>query len=234
MFCSQCGKQLNDDAKFCSSCGTKIELGNIKINQSIESESNVKNKCLFCGETLTERIIKCPSCGNDRREVRTPVPSKSSEEKKDLNLNKNEVDKHSNPHEKTEKLSKLSMKPGEKVILKDNGFIYNYNEDDEYYHVLILTNQSLFVIVDDEEEKFDDIIRIPLSQINQCIYHKGGFFGENYIELFRTESIDKIELTTSRKGKLALWEMAINDRFNKETSDRGYDYYKSVDIKKLK
>lgn len=234
MFCSQCGKQLNDNARFCSSCGTKIELGNIKINQTIESKANVKNKCLFCGETLSDGISKCPSCGNDRRDVRTKISSKPPEEKKEMELNNNEVDIHFNPYEKTEKISRLSMKPGEKVILKDNGFIYNYNEDEEYYHVLILTNQSLYVIVDDEEEKFDDIIRIPLSQINQCIYHKGGFFGENYIELFRTESIDKIELTTTKKGKLALWEMAINDRFKKETSDRGYEYYKNIDMKKLK
>ena len=24
MFCSNCGKKLNDDAKFCDACGTKV------------------------------------------------------------------------------------------------------------------------------------------------------------------------------------------------------------------
>lgn len=106
----------------------------------IESELNVKNKCLFCGEILIERIIKCLLCGNDRCEVRILVLSKLLEEKKDLNLNKNEVDKYFNLYEKIEKFFKFFMKFGEKVILKDNGFIYNYNEDDEYYYVLILIN----------------------------------------------------------------------------------------------
>lgn len=234
MFCSQCGKQLKDDARFCSSCGTKIETSNAKTNQTIKNKSDIRNKCMFCGEALSEGTKRCPSCDNEVREVKSTITNRTTDEIKEIKSNNNVVNIGSNPQEKTEKLSKLTMKSGEMIILKDNGFIYNYNENDEYYHVLILTNQSLYVIVDDEEEKFNDIIRIPLSQINQCIYHKGGFFGESYIELFRTDAIDKIELSFSKKGKLALWDMAINDRFKIETSVREYEYYKSVDIKKLK
>lgn len=32
MFCSKCGKQLNDDAKFCNNCGASVGVGNTQQN----------------------------------------------------------------------------------------------------------------------------------------------------------------------------------------------------------
>ncbi len=232
MFCSQCGKKLNDDAKFCSSCGTKIVTGNIKVEQKAYNKADIKNKCQFCGEILSDGEIKCPSCGNERRETRPVNFNKSSDEKINLGRGRSDSHENSNIYEKTEKLSKFVLKFGEKIILKDNGFIYN--QDEEFEHVLILTNQSLYIIVDDEEEVFDDILRVPLSQINQCIFHNGGFLGENYLEIFRMDSTDRVDLSFGRKNKLILWNMAINDRFKEETANRGYEYYKNINLKKLK
>ena len=46
MFCQHCGKQLNESAKFCSGCGSKVSLSNILINQgkifdTIQTQSTV-------------------------------------------------------------------------------------------------------------------------------------------------------------------------------------------------
>lgn len=39
MFCSNCGKEINENSRFCSSCGFKID--NVKSSESIETNSNV-------------------------------------------------------------------------------------------------------------------------------------------------------------------------------------------------
>ena len=47
MYCTNCGSAIQEGAKFCAQCGTKIEA--IEINSSIES--NVTNKCtIVCTE----------------------------------------------------------------------------------------------------------------------------------------------------------------------------------------
>ena len=46
MYCSKCGKELNNDAKFCDGCGEKID------NKDVKTEGNTKRdvpKCTHCG-----------------------------------------------------------------------------------------------------------------------------------------------------------------------------------------
>lgn len=61
MFCSQCGNKLQDNVKFCSSCGCKVIS---------ESQSNiVKLRCRDCGGKMTiddnREVIACPFCGSE-------------------------------------------------------------------------------------------------------------------------------------------------------------------------
>lgn len=226
MYCVNCGNKIMEGSKFCNECGTKIDSNDTR--KSLKSNSN---KCSYCGEQLENGVLKCPSCGKDANKIKPNFSQNLSEKKSSATSNINhEAIIYSN--EKIEKTRKLIMRQGEKIILKEDGFIYN--ESEEYEHVLLLTNQALIILVDEESEKSEDAIRIPLSQINQCIYHRGGFFGEKYIELVTTNGIDRIDLGHGSGKRLALWEMAINDRYKKDTCDRGYDYYKSINIKTLK
>ena len=59
-FCTNCGKQLNDDAKFCDTCGAPIsgtQTPSIPgINENVADET--KRKEVFVGERR-----KCPVCG---------------------------------------------------------------------------------------------------------------------------------------------------------------------------
>jgi len=52
MFCSKCGKQLEEGSKFCNGCGSQV-------NKSAQTESSSKRKTVFDGE-----IHKCPNCGS--------------------------------------------------------------------------------------------------------------------------------------------------------------------------
>ena len=62
-FCRECGKQLQDNAKFCPDCGTPV-------NPVAESSGDVRreiydgevHKCPHCGESLNAFEIECPSC----------------------------------------------------------------------------------------------------------------------------------------------------------------------------
>ena len=59
-FCTNCGKQLNDDAKFCDTCGAPISGTQTPpipgINENVADET--KRKEVFVGERR-----KCPVCG---------------------------------------------------------------------------------------------------------------------------------------------------------------------------
>lgn len=59
MFCTKCGKQLEDTLKFCTGCGSPI------VNQ-IEN----KNLCTNCGKELQDNQSFCTACG-------TPVNAKN-------------------------------------------------------------------------------------------------------------------------------------------------------------
>lgn len=53
--CSNCGKELSDNAKFCSKCGGKCE--------EVVQEKKVKRMCQKCGHELDEKMKFCPKCG---------------------------------------------------------------------------------------------------------------------------------------------------------------------------
>ena len=81
-YCSNCGKELNDDDLFCSKCGTK---------QIIE------RKCINCGIKLDEDAVFCPKCGT-KQESETIVEDSTSINnypnritKKEYNLNQGPI-----------------------------------------------------------------------------------------------------------------------------------------------
>jgi len=56
MFCINCGKELPDDAKFCSGCGKQIE---VKKEETV----NTVPVCSSCGEKLISGNKFCTKCG---------------------------------------------------------------------------------------------------------------------------------------------------------------------------
>lgn len=78
MFCSNCGKKIDDNIKFCPDCGQqveKIENNNVeKVNEkTIETEITKKQEkkrkhneeliCKKCGVKTEEKVKRCPNCG---------------------------------------------------------------------------------------------------------------------------------------------------------------------------
>jgi len=65
-FCSNCGEQISDNAKFCSECGRK-NIGNSSFENRQQEYAGKTYKCPSCGENLKSFVIVCPSCGYELR-----------------------------------------------------------------------------------------------------------------------------------------------------------------------
>lgn len=63
-FCTNCGEQLKDGAKFCNECGASVDGSGNQRKITYEGEIH---KCPNCGEILNSFLINCPSCGYELR-----------------------------------------------------------------------------------------------------------------------------------------------------------------------
>lgn len=65
-FCSNCGEQISDNAKFCSECGSK-NIGKSSSENRQQEYAGKSYKCPSCGESLKSFVMVCPSCGYELR-----------------------------------------------------------------------------------------------------------------------------------------------------------------------
>lgn len=65
-FCSNCGRKISDEAKFCPECGNPTKG---LSQRTIRFEGEI-HKCPNCGEVLPSFTRNCPVCGYELREVK--------------------------------------------------------------------------------------------------------------------------------------------------------------------
>lgn len=63
-FCSKCGHQLADGAKFCFECGTKVEMADVQ-GKTVKTVPEAEQQSTYTGrkQEYAGKIIKCPACG---------------------------------------------------------------------------------------------------------------------------------------------------------------------------
>ena len=200
-----------------------------KTNKEIEEEkiakANKKNKSAQ-NEQTEEVVVKNTIVKQEYDEPEVPIKvSKEEVEPEKEVLQTNETGSVTYPREDVEVWNKFVLKTNEKILVKLD--IDYLNDDEEREYEVALTNKALYYLKKDEDaEKIEEVTRIPLCQISQAVYKKGGAFEDKVLEVYREGSVDKIE----GNKKLAILETAINDRFDASTVNRDYRYYDNLKI----
>lgn len=72
-YCNKCGKQLAEDAAYCSACGASVAVGQRRKRPANRKREEVwegnTHKCPECGQPIPSLIEKCPNCGHEFRDV---------------------------------------------------------------------------------------------------------------------------------------------------------------------
>ena len=65
-FCINCGKKIENGARFCNSCGTPTGqfIDETNLQAAFQETSN---KCPYCGGMLKALQSTCPFCGSEDR-----------------------------------------------------------------------------------------------------------------------------------------------------------------------
>ena len=66
-FCSNCGQQIQEGAKFCAGCGSPTTVNNSNASKRTAFYDGELHKCPNCGEVLKAFEINCPACGYEIR-----------------------------------------------------------------------------------------------------------------------------------------------------------------------
>lgn len=69
-FCSNCGAQMADNAKFCAECGAPTtSISSFAYERQQEYAGKIL-KCPNCGELISSFVVNCPACGYEVRAVK--------------------------------------------------------------------------------------------------------------------------------------------------------------------
>ena len=135
-FCTECGHQLAEGAKFCFECGAKVNApSSTRVEQRKTVYDGEIHKCPKCGETLNSFVTNCPTCGYELRSVKTNSPVAALAKK-------------------VEMASSLD----DKIELITNFYIPNTKEDIYDFFILAVSN------LEDKSYDTDDAWRAKLEQ----------------------------------------------------------------------
>ena len=66
-YCTECGHQLPNGAKFCAECGASVQVSAQSQRKTVYDGEI--HKCPHCGEVLNSFQTNCPACGHEIRGV---------------------------------------------------------------------------------------------------------------------------------------------------------------------
>ena len=136
-FCKKCGKELEQDAVFCTNCGTSVTS---KSNERKEVYDGSIHKCPSCGEILKSFMVNCPACGYELRG--TKATNSVSELVKKIEIIESEREYGKDNILKSLNLDMtLSKTDEQKISLIRNFIIPNTKED--LYEFLILSKSNI-------------------------------------------------------------------------------------------
>ena len=124
-FCTECGHQLVDGAKFCYECGTKVNeaIAADTVERAAIYDGKI-HKCPSCGEILNSFVSVCPSCGYEIRDSKTANSVKALYDRVEAATSK----------EKKIEIIKMFPIPNTKEDLNEFLILSSSNIDFDCYH----------------------------------------------------------------------------------------------------
>lgn len=164
-FCSNCGAQIADNAKFCSECGSKNAGASSPENRQQEFAGKII-KCPNCGERLKSFVTVCPSCGYELRGSKAADALKQFENR----------------------YSQL-RKPQDKIDLIKTFAIPNTKEDVLEFMILASANIDSDAFDTDKDDTVDARVSNAWFAKMEQAYRKAQLLFEDTVEFRKIEKI---------------------------------------------
>lgn len=143
-FCTECGHQLVDGAKFCYECGAKVNTSSAsRAEQRKTVYDGEIHKCPNCGEILRSFVINCPVCGYELRSVNASSAVKEFAMKLEAIESKREYEKPRGVFARAEALQRVSKADEQKISLIKSFAVPNSKEDILEFMILATSSINL-------------------------------------------------------------------------------------------
>ena len=192
-YCSNCGNQLRDGAKFCDNCGFQVGESDFNSKRQTVFEGKI-HKCPNCGEVVEAFQDDCPACGFEFRDV------KATSSVKELADKLEEISNEPNPPKRTtfftysDAYVNISDKASRQVSLIRNYAIPNTYEDIWEFLILASSNiheKEMWQSQTKDEEALSNAWKSKFDQA----YQKAKLVVDNPKELARIEKLYSMKHT---------------------------------------
>ena len=138
-FCTNCGEQVNESAKFCANCGAAVVETNTSTQRKMVYDGEL-HKCPNCGELLESFVSNCSACGYELRGANSASAVKILAMKLEQLEAKRTPKKMGNAFTQALSGGQLSDIDEQKVDLIKNFSIPNTKEDVREFVILASSN----------------------------------------------------------------------------------------------
>lgn len=207
-FCTNCGQELADGAKFCANCG-KAVTGESTTSQRKTVYEGELHKCPNCGELLEAFTTKCPSCGYELRGAKNSSSVREFAAKLEA-IEAGREQRKSNPIKNLYFGQSLTKTDEQKISLIRSFAIPNTKED--LYEFLILSVSNIDV---DSYEGRDELINPARKAVSDAwkaqfeqAYQKAKLMFADDPKFTEIEKLHSNTNASINKAKWKTWKLA--------------------------
>lgn len=142
-FCTNCGQELSEDAKFCQKCGCPVTDRSTEYPQRKQEFVGKLYKCPNCGEVLKSFELNCPACGYELRGAKAASAVKEFALKLEAIESRREYEKPHGLFSAAEAKQRVSKTDEQKISLIKSFSIPNTKEDMLEFMILATSSMNM-------------------------------------------------------------------------------------------